>query len=89
MVQWKDATSYSYNDKERVPRIWETTIGAIRLSVHRYIGLDGWYLSTNPDICSTRTLKGETHEQASDTPDAQMVTGTGIGLRKSKHIVTI
>lgn len=64
MVQWKDATSYSYNDKERVPRIWETTIGAIRLSVHRYIGLDGWYLSTNPDICSTRTLKGETHEQA-------------------------
>jgi hypothetical protein len=64
MVQWKDTTSYSYTDKERIPRIWEATIGSIRLSVHRYVGLDGWYLSTNPDICTTRGLHSKTHEEA-------------------------
>lgn len=47
-MSWRDVTSYSQGDKERVPRSWEwKRIGppTLRILVHRLIGLPGWYLT--------------------------------------------
>lgn len=33
MPQWKDATSYSRDDKERKPTIWSLQLGKLRVSV--------------------------------------------------------
>lgn len=44
MAKWKNTTSYSRDDKEKVPTTWELTIPGVRVIVHRWIGDDtGWY----------------------------------------------
>ena len=48
MSTWKNTTSYSRGDKERVPRSWSVELGRFRLSVHRYHGCDGWFASCEP-----------------------------------------
>uniref|UniRef100_A0A6H2A083 Uncharacterized protein n=1 Tax=viral metagenome TaxID=1070528 RepID=A0A6H2A083_9ZZZZ len=47
MIQWKDETSYSISDKERMPSIWEARINAIDICVHRHIHYPGkWLLAS-------------------------------------------
>lgn len=48
MAEWRDTTSYPQSDTERVPQTWEALPGGVRLSVTRYVGMDGWFIR-----CST------------------------------------
>lgn len=45
--EWKDETSYSRNNPERVPRIWEMQLDYdYKLVVHRLMGIrDEWFCS--------------------------------------------
>ena len=63
-MQWKDQTSYSQNEKDRTPRVLTLEADNIRISVHRYIGLDGWFLSTRPDMFDKSTLVSTNIEDA-------------------------
>lgn len=60
MLDWKDTTSYSYNDKERKPRYFEAKVGIVDLCIHKYIGCgEEWFLSSkelNLDKCELKTL---------------------------------
>lgn len=51
MEAWKDVTSYSQGDKERIARSWEYRAGKFRITVTRLHGADGWYLTVN-GLCS-------------------------------------
>lgn len=42
--KWKDATSYSRDERGRVdPNAWELVVSDLRIVVHRWHGLEGWY----------------------------------------------
>jgi len=45
MLEWKDTTSYSRGDKERIPRILEIKVEGLRIVVHRIIHYPEWYVS--------------------------------------------
>jgi hypothetical protein len=49
-MEWKDDTSYSRSDAERVPRSWVIEAGGFKLSVHRHIyhAPDAWLLTCHP-----------------------------------------
>ena len=49
-MEWKDTSSYSKSDKERIPTSWCFYAGEIRISVHRHIYYDEdtWLLSCDP-----------------------------------------
>ena len=47
-IEWKDITSFSQGDKERVPRTFEARVDAIRLVVTRRHGLNGWFMVCEP-----------------------------------------
>ena len=66
-MQWKDITSYSQNDSERVPSVWNISIGGMKVCVHRYTGYakDDWLLSTyNPGFFDRNLLKSKDIEKA-------------------------
>lgn len=48
-MQWKDVTSYSRDDQERIPGSWEVRAGGLRIAVARHIHYppDVWLLRTN------------------------------------------
>jgi len=50
MLEWKNTSSYSQRDKERIPNIWSLFIPGLRISVvrdHRYCP-DSWCLHCDP-----------------------------------------
>lgn len=47
MAEWRDITSYSQRDQQRIPQSWELDCGRIRLVVTRRHGLEGWYVSAD------------------------------------------
>lgn len=57
---WKDATTYSQRDTERVPAVWHYGVGDVRISVHRHIHYapDQWLLTCEP-FFSKRELKAK------------------------------
>ena len=48
--RWKDITSFSETDKERMPRTWELSFGGFRLIVtrHRAFAPDMWVMTCAP-----------------------------------------
>jgi hypothetical protein len=47
MIEWKDTTSYSQSDRERIPRVLTCKIGKYDIILHRIHGIPGtWYLSS-------------------------------------------
>ncbi len=58
MSDWKDITTYSQGDKERIPRSWQMDIGMFRLIVTRKHGLEGWFMDVH-GIISFRRLESE------------------------------
>lgn len=50
MIVWRDETSYSRNETKRLPRVWVSTAGGLRVSVHRHIyhAPDAWLLTCPP-----------------------------------------
>lgn len=57
-VDWKDETSYSQNDKERIPSVWRCQIGLARISVHRHMHYepDQWLLTAHGILSIERHL---------------------------------
>lgn len=49
-MEWKDTTSYSQSDKERIPRSWTIKSKNITVTVHRHrhYDKDVWLLSCYP-----------------------------------------
>lgn len=47
---WKDVSSYSRSEKERVPNAWSLTKAGLRVSVHRHIHYKNgeWLLTCEP-----------------------------------------
>ena len=41
-MNWKDISSYSQGDRERIPRIWNCRIGRMSITVHRHIHYPDW-----------------------------------------------
>lgn len=42
--EWKDTTSYSRGERGTVePRAWEIDLDGLRVTVHRYFDLEGWF----------------------------------------------
>lgn len=63
-MEWKDTTSYSRGDLERVPRTWELRTQRIVVVVTRHIDYPGkWLLRSHP-INLERTLNADEVEQA-------------------------
>lgn len=42
-AKWEDKSSYSQGETNRVPTVWEINVGGVRVIVHRYHGLEGWF----------------------------------------------
>lgn len=52
---WRDSTSYSRGECGVVePRQWSLDLGAIEITVHGYLGCDGWFVSTRGDLSIER-----------------------------------
>ena len=66
MEEWEDETSYSRDEKDRIPRTWSIKLGGKwgrdRLSVTRTHGLDGWWLLS--EVTGRRELKSATIDAA-------------------------
>jgi hypothetical protein len=58
---WKDATSYSRDDRKREPTIWETHVSGVEVMVHRHIynGPDTWLLSCRDVGIERRELRSK------------------------------
>ena len=45
-VPWKDVSSYSRDQTERIPHAWEARIDDMRITVHHYAGAgDTWFVT--------------------------------------------
>ena len=64
-MEWKDTTSYSKGDKDRIPSSWSANIGKLRIVVvSNHIHYPGrWVLHCSP-FFNTHELKVDTKEQA-------------------------
>lgn len=63
MYQWKDESSYSRGERgTREPTVWR--MSDLRLSVHRYLNLPGWYMSAHDDGIDKHELKATDAEDA-------------------------
>ncbi|QWU14364.1 hypothetical protein SAMN04487895_101669 [Paenibacillus sophorae] len=49
MIEWKDKSSYSRNDKEKVPNCWLALLNGIDVKIHRHIYYpkDTWLMSSD------------------------------------------
>jgi hypothetical protein len=63
---WKDGTTYSRDDKERVPSILRCKIGTLEIIVHRIHRLDGWYLTCRYLDIKDYTLSYKTLEDCQE-----------------------
>ena len=69
-MEWKDGTSYSRGDKERIPRFLELEVDGAIIVIHRIGHLESWYLTVhklnieeinlntdNLDVAKTKGMK--------------------------------
>ncbi len=63
---WRDVSSYSYTDKERVPSVFEYKTPVLRLSVHRHMdgAKDDWFLSCREAGFDKKLLTAKGIEEA-------------------------
>jgi hypothetical protein len=66
--KWKDATSYSQSDKERVPQTWELRLNTLRVIITRHIWFkpDEWVLSCPELGVDQHMLRSKDLEKAKD-----------------------
>jgi hypothetical protein len=50
MVTWKDVSSFSQSDKERIPNCFRATGGGVVVTIHRHIhyAKDDWLMTCEP-----------------------------------------
>jgi hypothetical protein len=72
-AKWKDATSYSRGERGKSePNAWSLDLGAaIEITVHRYLSLPGWYVSTRGALEVSR------HELAATSVEAARIEAVG------------
>ena len=46
-MKWRDGTSNSRGDKERVPRLLELDVEGVVVVIHRIMHCEGWYLTVH------------------------------------------
>lgn len=63
MSAWRDISSYSRDDKERIPCSFDINLGGVRLVVTRKLHMQGWYADA-PPLFSTLKLHSEDIEGA-------------------------
>jgi hypothetical protein len=60
-VEWKDITTYSRNDKERIPEILEAKISDFNIRIHRHIYYPStWLLSCHQLAIKNIDLRTDT-----------------------------
>ena len=64
MLQWKDISSYSRNDKERTPTVLELRVDGLRIVIHRIIHYPEWYVSCYDLNIEDKCLYTEDLEEA-------------------------
>jgi hypothetical protein len=66
--QWEDVSSFSQNDKERIPNCFAIRFGdrSLKLTVHRHIHYkpDQWLASCQPDLFRQKLLESKDIEEA-------------------------
>lgn len=62
--QWKDCSTFSRMDKERIPSTWKLKVGNVSICVHRHIHYPGKWLLSCDLFFNNRELKPEGIEQA-------------------------
>lgn len=56
-ASWTDATSYSRGERgESEPRIWHLELDGLLVIVHRWHGLDGWFVTCHAMGVDKETL---------------------------------
>lgn len=67
MIQWKDTTGYSRDERGRVePRTWEIQSGTVRIIVTRFLRQEGWFL-----LCYEVGISNHFELRSRDLADAQ------------------
>ncbi len=83
--KWTDETSYSQNDKERVPRTWAVELGRVKLIVTRVHGIHGsWFLRAPPFVSEVEytsdDLEGAKAELLERVDDGLLRSHLALGL---------
>jgi hypothetical protein len=79
-VRWKDTTSYRQGERGKVPPIeYEAEVGDARISVHRYLGLPGWFLTVRGLI--------EIDRDEIQTPDGDVMEDPKEAQERALHMV--
>lgn len=60
MLTWKDATSFSRDETDRTPRVYEARADRFRLVIHRWHGIPGWFFTCHPGLFDKHPLEAET-----------------------------
>ena len=63
-AKWEDKTSYSRDEKPRVPRCWELRVAWLRLIVHRLHGVENVWFGSCYDLNLKDIDLGSDLEQA-------------------------
>jgi len=64
-MEWVDESSYSRGQRGEVePSVWELKGAPGRLTVHRYIGLEGWFVTCRDLDLERHELRARGAEEA-------------------------
>lgn len=63
---WKDATSYSQREKERIPRTYQCKIGTLDIIITRIIHSEGWFLTCRSLSINSWPLDGDDLEKCKE-----------------------
>lgn len=67
MADWEDRSSYSQGERgTKDPTIWELERDGIRISVHRWHGLSGWFLTCHALALERIQLASEAAAEAKE-----------------------
>ena len=82
-MEWKDTTSYSRSDNERIPRSWQIKSGSLIITIHRHRDYDPdiWLVSCYELSISQHKLKNKELNQAKN--EALLIVKNAIEILRS------
>lgn len=63
-MEWKDETTYSRSDKNRIPRVLQLAVGTLGIVIHKIVHCEGWYLTVYGLNIDSYCLDVKTVEEA-------------------------
>lgn len=85
---WKDATSYSRNDSERIPTVWELELGEYTIMVHRHIYYkDTWLLTCREMGVDKINLNTDAIEKAQTIAIKSIISLVEVKIAKMKKVI--